>query len=81
MELKRQAKEAGLGLQAYFFALLEKQKGNTVPLRQGDPFRPENKRSHQRLEALLNRLDDTQRDQLWHIIDAAFPAPKEKRAS
>jgi len=81
-ELKRQTKESGApSMQAYMVGLIQAQKHKPVAIHEPDPFRPENRQAHQRLETLLNRLDDAQRDQLWSILQAAFPVAKGKRAS
>ena len=65
----------------YLRHLIAKNSGHQVPVPASqDPIRPENRNAHKRLEALLNRLSDDERDQLWRILDAAFPVPKGRRA-
>ena len=64
----------------YIRSLLAKDAGTLPTLSQQDPIQPENRHAHKRLEALLNRLTDDQREQLGRILDAAFPAAKVKRA-
>jgi DNA-binding transcriptional MerR regulator len=78
----KEAEALGLSNAEYGRLLIFKAKGKVaVPTFSADHFQAENRQDHQRLEALLNRLDAAQRDQLGRILEAAFPVAKGKRAS
>lgn len=77
----KEAAELGLSHAEYGRLLIFQAKGKSViHVPPADQIRPENKHAHKRLELLLNRLDDGERDQLARILDAAFPV-KSKQAS
>jgi len=81
-DLMKFTKAAGFESYADYVRHLISKDAGTIPVHLSqDPIRHENRHAHKRLEALLNRLTDDEREQLGRILDAAFPAAKGKQAS